>query len=455
MKPTKHNVNELYARAMSHHSKGDLGLAMKKYMEIAEHFPAHLGCLHNIARLHMAVNNTKEATDYLTRIIGINREDHEAFLYRADCLRIQHSTALALADCHASIDIKDTALAHNTLALIYRDLGDFDAAHAEWDTCFTMEPENRAKWAVNMGQSLLLNRDYSNGFKLYEGRRQQNIIPTRPQVRSREAWTGSQSCEGQRIIMHSEQGIGDTIQMLRYAQVFKHMGAVWVGVVVPPELYHLAQGVPGVDLVVQDGEEWPLWDLHLPMMTAPRAARTLFQTIPWEGAYIQRKDSAPDPRHPLPRSIGFVWSGGQRMFHEEMWMRPPKSRDIPQSVMLELVQQIRQRWPAMTLVSLQTGRPIAEDAGLDLPELTDWTTTATIIDTLDLVISVDTAVAHLAGAMNRPVWLLNRKASDWRWHLELDTSPWYPSMKIFRQTDFNSWEPVMDQVLTALGELDA
>jgi hypothetical protein len=453
MKPTKHNVNDLYSRALSHHSRGDLGLAMKKYLAIIERFPTHLGCLHNVARLHMAVNNTTEATDYLTRIIGINRQDHEAFLYRADCHRITHDTALALEDCHASIDIQDTALAHNTLALVYRDLGQFDAAQAEWQRCFEMEPDNRAKWAINMGQALLLNRDYAQGFKLYEGRNHAGVLSVRPQVKDKPTWLGAESCAGKRIIMHSEQGVGDTIHMLRYAEVFKSQGAAWVGVVVPAELSMLAQGTPGVDLVVTDGDEWPTWDLHLPMMSAPRAARTLFQTIPWQGAYIRRKDHESTTLNQLPRSIGLVWSGSPRMFHEEMWMRPPKGRDMPQTVMLDLVQQIRALYPTITLVSLQAGRPIPSDVGLDKPELKDWTTTADIIDTLDLVISVDTAVAHLAGAMARPVWLLNRKSGDWRWHLDMTTSPWYPSMQIFTQTEFNSWDSVAHQVLAQLEAL--
>lgn len=450
MKPTKHNVNDLYSRAMSHHSRGDLGLAMKKYLAIIQHFPTHLGCLHNVARLHMAVNNTTEAVEYLTRIIGITRQDHEAFLYRADCHRVTHATALALEDCHASIAIQDTALAHNTLALVYRDLQQFDAAQAEWQRCFEMEPHNRAKWAINMGQMLLLNRDYAQGFKLYEGRNHGGVLPVRPQVKHKPTWTGSESCAGQRLIMHWEQGVGDTIHMLRYAEVFRSQGAAWVGVVVPAELYQLAQGSPGVDFVVQDGDEWPTWDLHLPMMSAPRAARTLFQTIPWTGAYIRRRHSVPDPHPSLPRGIGFVWSGSPRMFHEDMWMRPPKSRDMPQADMLSLVKQIHVLYPTINLVSLQAGRPVPPDAGLHLPALRDWSTTADIIDTLDLIITVDTAVAHLAGAMGRPTWLLNRKASDWRWHLDMDTTPWYPTMRIFRQTQFNSWESVAQQVLASL-----
>jgi hypothetical protein len=453
MKPTKHNVNLLYSRALSHHSRGDLGLAMKKYLAIIEHFPTHLGCLHNVARLHMAVNNTTEAVAYLTRIIGINRQDHEAFLYRADCHRVTHATALALEDCHASIAIKDTALAHNTLALTYRDLGQFDAAQAEWQRCFEMEPDNRAKWAINMGQTLLLNRDYAQGFRLYEGRNHADVLPVRPEVRHKPSWTGAESCEGKRVIMHSEQGMGDTIHMLRYAEVFKSQGAAWVGVVVPPELYLLAQGTPGVDLVVRDGDEWPTWDLHLPMMSAPRAARTLFQTIPWQGAYIRRQDPPVAPLSSLPSGIGFVWSGSPRMFHEEMWMRPPKGRDMPQAVMLSLVQQIHALYPHMRLVSLQTGRPIPDDAGLEKPQLTDWCVTADIIHSLDLIISVDTAVAHLAGAMGQPVWLLNRKSGDWRWHLDMDTSPWYPSMKIFTQREFADWQPVTQQVLAHLEAL--
>jgi len=141
------------------------------------------------------------------------------------------------------------------------------------------------------------------------------------------------------------------------------------------------------------------------------------------------------------------------MFHEEMWMRPPKGRDMPQAVMLSLVQEIHALYPHMRLVSLQTARPIPDDAGLEKPQLSDWTTTADIIHSLDLVISVDTAVAHLAGAMGKPVWLLNRKSGDWRWHLNMDTSPWYPSMKIFTQREFADWQPVTQQVLAALEAL--
>jgi len=451
MKPTKHNVNELYARAYHHHSKGDLGMAMKKYLEIIQYFPAHLGCLHNVARLHMATNNTHEARDYLTRIIGINRQDHEAFLYRADCLRIEHACELALADCHASIEIRDTALAHNTLALIYRDQGQFDRAHDEWEQCLVLAPDDRARWAVNMGQSLLTQRDYDRGFKLYEGRRHAGIMQVRSQVRDHEPWLGQTPCANRRIIMHSEQGVGDTIQMLRYARVFKDQGAAWVGVVVQPELALLAQGVPGVDQVVAEEATWPLWDLHLSLMSAPRAARTLFQTIPWQGAYIPSTPTSLDTR---PASIGFVWSGAQRVFHEEMWMRPPRSRDIPQAQMLSFIQDIHARWPDIRLVSLQAGRPVPEVPGLEQPSLTDWVATRDIVDSLDLVITVDTAVAHLAGAMARPVWLLNRKATDWRWHLDLATSPWYPSMQIFRQTAFNDWQPVLDQVLAQLETLN-
>jgi ADP-heptose:LPS heptosyltransferase len=141
------------------------------------------------------------------------------------------------------------------------------------------------------------------------------------------------------------------------------------------------------------------------------------------------------------------------MFHEEMWMRPPKGRDMPQAYMLSLVQEIHDLYPHMRLVSLQTGRPIPDDAGLEKPQLSDWTTTADIIHSLDLVISVDTAVAHLAGAMGKPVWLLNRKSGDWRWHLNMDTSPWYPSMKIFTQREFADWQPVTQQVLAHLEAL--
>jgi len=452
MKPTKHNVNDLYARALSHHSKGNLALAIKKYREIVEYFPQHIGCLHNLARLAMSMNSLTEAVAYLNRVIELNREDHEAFLYRADSLRLQHKTDLALEDCHASIAVRDTALAHNTLALIYRDLERFDLAQTEWERCFELEPENRAKWAVNMGQMLMLTRDYATGFKLYEGRLHAGVIAERAQVRGKAAWTGQTTCQGLRVIMYQEQGIGDCIQMLRYAEVLHGMGARWVGVVVAPELVDLAKTVPGVDQVVQDGDDWPLWDLHLSLMSAPRALRTLFHTIPWTGTYIRPRQQITASSSSTLR-VGLVWSGGQRVFHEDMWMRPPKSRDIAQETMLTWVREVRAQWPTIELVSLQTGRPVPSDSGLTQPSLSTWSQTADEIEGLDLVISVDTAVAHLAGAMGRPVWLLNRKATDWRWHLDLDTSPWYPSMRIFRQEEFMAWHPVLEQVKQALGDL--
>jgi tetratricopeptide (TPR) repeat protein len=453
MKPTLRNVDELYARAYSHHSKGDLALATKKYQEILDKFPNHMGCLHNMARLHLAVNNTTQAIEFLDRVLRINPQDSEALLYRADCERLTHRSGVALEDCHASIAVRDTALAHNTLALVYRDLEKFELAYEEWDKCLALDPDNRAKWAVNMGQTLMLTRDYANGFKLYEGRRLAGIGQARPQAANKPSWTGQDSCANRRIILHWEQGIGDTIQMLRYAEVFKLMGAAWVGVVVQEELYYLAQGIPGVDLVLKDNEDWPLWDLHLSLMSAPRAARTLFQTIPWTGAYIRRRA---EPLEDLVKGslrVGLVWSGGQRLFHEDLWSRPPKSRDIRQEAMLTWVNELTHAYPTVKFVSLQAGRPVPKESGLDLPELKDWATTADIIDTLDLVISVDTAVAHLAGAMNKPVWLMNRKASDWRWHLELDTTPWYPSVRIFRQEEFNDWSSVMTNINKALGEL--
>lgn len=452
MKPTRQNVNDLYARAYQHHAKGDFALAMKKYQEILKVFPDHTGCLHNVARLHMAVNNTSQAIDTLNQVIRQNSQDWDALLYRAEAYRLTHKMDLALEDAHTSISIKPTALAHNTLALVYRDTEQFDLADQEWNTCLELEPDSKAKWAYNMGQSLLVQRDYANGFRLLEGRRLVGIGQQRPQAENKPAWTGSDTCEGKSIIMHWEQGVGDTIQMLRYAQVFKYMGAEYVAVVVQEELFMLAQGVPGVDLVLKDNEPWPLWDLHLSLMSAPRAARTLFQTIPWMGAYIRRKDEAATLTQ--ARRVGLVWSGSQKLFHEELWHRPPKSRDISQETMLAWVNEVKATYPDIEFVSLQVGRPIPKDSGLTLPELKDWEATASCIEDLDLVISVDTAVAHLAGAMNKPVWLLNRKATDWRWHLELETSPWYPSMTIFRQDTFMDWLPVLEQVKQRLGAVN-
>ena len=447
MKPTPHNVNQLYAKAVAHHSNGRTPYAVKIYKEILTKFPNHTGCRHNLARLLMAQGLLSDSIEHLDWLIANNQQDQDAVIYRADVARLQHDYLRALALLDASDAIRASALALNIRALILRDQEQFQEAMDTWGRATDVDANLRTRHQVNAAHLLLLNRDYANGFRMHEARAGAGYGISDSRLREKQAMTPRDTVTGSRVLLHWEQGLGDTIQFMRYATEFKQQGADSVTLVVQPELVELARQVPGVDHVVTDANEWPVWTHWLGLMSAPWVLGTLYQTVPWEGAYVDSNHQEGGPRR-----VGVCWSGGLRLQTEELWLRPPPDRDVPQDLFLAWVDQQAQRYPHVEWVSLQAGRPIPKDSRLTQPSLVSWADTQAVIDTLDLVITVDTSVAHLAGAMARPTWLLNRRMGDWRWASYTDATPWYPTVEIFRQTAWRDWQPILEQVSQRLAE---
>jgi hypothetical protein len=257
------------------------------------------------------------------------------------------------------------------------------------------------------------------------------------------AWSGEPR-DGRSLLIYNEQGLGDVIQMARYASLLAHDGPVsWI---VLPALRPLMSGLPGSIEILVAGDDLPPHSLKCPVMSLPRMFRTTLETIPADVPYLR---ADPD-RIALWRSrlrgveglkVGLTWKGNPEYPFDRL-------RSVPSEALSAL-----DGIPGVTFVSLQLPRPI-DPPPLEMLDLTadiaDFADTAALTEALDLIVSVDTSVAHLAGALGRPVWLLNRFSTDWRWLLNRSDSPWYPTMRIFRQATQGDWAGVLAMVRTAL-----
>jgi tetratricopeptide (TPR) repeat protein len=290
----------------------------------------------------------------------------------------------------------------------------------------------------------LLTGNFAQGWTDYEWRLQmKNAISPHSGMRR---WRG-ENLNGHSILVHSEQGLGDTIQFARYIpMIVEHGGKVIFEC--PRQLKELMKSLPGNSLVVSEGELLPSFDYQIPLVSLPFVFQTTFDSIPRRVPYLH----APRGMQltlPLSKaatlSIGLIWSGSGSQTPER---RPVSFR------LLEPLLEIE----GATFYSLQVG-PRSNDVELagmsqkvfDLSgQLTDFAATAAVIEQLDLVISIDTSVAHLAGALGKPVWVLLPFSPDWRWLLAREDSPWYPTMRLFRQKKPHDWTAVLQDLF---GEL--
>jgi hypothetical protein len=296
--------------------------------------------------------------------------------------------------------------------------------------------------------------DFARGWRGYEARWGVGELALQRRHFAAPLWLGDASLRGKTILLHAEQGFGDAIQFVRYAPLVAARGAQAVVLEVRRELTRLAATLPGVTTVVRHGDALPPFDCHCPLLSLPLAFATDATTIPADIPYLApAADDVAAWRARLPRGrplIGLAWSGERA--HDN---------DLNRSMTLAALAPLLDL-PGVQFISLQ--RDVRE---IDAPSLaqrtdmlpigqqfTDFADTAAAIAALDLVISVDTAVAHLAGALGKPLFLLLPFAADFRWLRERSDSPWYPTARLFRQPRFGDWESavaaVRDELLNRL-----
>lgn len=291
---------------------------------------------------------------------------------------------------------------------------------------------------------------YAEGWKLYEWRWQYRSFPSMRRNFDRPQWSGHRAdLAGKTILVHAEQGLGDTIQFCRYLRLFEALDCRVVFECQPP-LISLFKGQGWSCQIVEQGQPLPAFDLHSPLLSLPLAFNTVLETIPNQVPYLvadaikrdlwrARLGSRPKPR------IGLVWSGNPSF-------RDDRSRSIALERLLPIISD-KAEWHSLQKDVREVDREVLmKISGIqDFTQLiSDFSDTAAIIAELDLIISVDTAVAHLAGALGKSVWLLLPFHPDFRWLREIEHSPWYPTARLFRQRRDGEWDDVVVRVRAGL-----
>ncbi len=376
----------------------------------------------------------------------------EALGARAAALRaLGHATqALATLDLAIAADPGRAAL-HANRGNALRDLGRLADARDAYDRAVALDPGNADAQRVR-AMCLLLAGDWEAGWPAWEWRKH-STEPSGTRHADRPAWTGAEDPAGRRILLHWEQGFGDTIQFCRYAPLLAARGA-YVTLSVQGPLLRLAASLAGPNLdVVEDAREQTNgFDLHCPLMSLPMAFATAPSTVPppaplapppeMRAAWATRLG----PKDRRPR-IGLAWSG-----------RPEHANDRNRSLAASELAPLLDRdadWICVQPTLRQTDEAwLRADGRIAFfgADLQDFADTAALIATLDLVIAVDTSVAHLAGSLGMPVWILLPRDPDWRWLTDREDSPWYPSARLFRQTVAGDWRGPLARVAAMLAE---
>ncbi len=336
------------------------------------------------------------------------------------------------------------AVAHYHLGVAVHHKGRLGEAMAAFDRAVAVDPD-LAEAHVNRALLWMLTGDYDRGLPEYEWRARVAAAAHPPAV-PQPMWTGD-PLAGRTLLLRAEQGYGDTIQFARYAPLLAATGGRVILEVQPP-LKRLLAGCPGAAAVVATGEPLPPFDVYLPLLSVMRCLGTRPATFPGLAGPLR-----PDPAlaagwagrlgsRAVGRRLGLVWAGSPANTNDA-------NRSVSPAALAPLLGLAGVRW-----FSLQTGPAAAAlPAGVaDLsPGLHDFAYTAAALAQLDGLVTVDTAVAHLAGSMGVPVWLMLPFVPDWRWQLGRPDTPWYPSARLFRQAAPGDWPTVVAAVAAALG----
>lgn len=348
------------------------------------------------------------------------------------------------------------ARAFSNLANVCIGLGRNKEAMEYLERAIALDP-GRADAHYSRSLLLLSEGDYAAGWKEYEWRwRLDNPLSAPGRRFPQPIWDGRDLGDGA-LLMHGELALGESLQFVRYAR----LAAARCGSVIfecAPRLRSLLLGVEGVGQITAPGEALPPFAAHVPLYSLPRVFGTTLQTLPWNGPYIHADPGRVAqwrPRVEAARAarlkIGLVWSGNPHNPYN-------RDRSIPFAALAPL-----QKVPGLAFYSLQKGEAAPatgpQSAPIGLIDLTgherDFLDTVAFISQLDLVISVDTMIANLAGAMGARVWVLLNRVPDWRHHLERADNPWYPTMRLYRQTREGEWGDVVDRVANDLRMLSA
>jgi len=424
--------------------------AIEAYRRALALRPEHAEAMNNLGAALVDLDRLEEAIDHYERALGLNPRYADARFNLGHAFELQDRPAEAMAQYELAVALDPAhAQAHHNLGFLLQGQGRPDEALARYLHAQALKADYvDAEW--NEALVRLLLGDFDLGWRRYEARWRREGFAQRPLPAP--LWDGGELA-GRAILLHAEQGLGDAIQFVRYASLVKAKGGTVVLECQRSQL-RLFANVEGVERLVAAGEPLPLVDVHAPLLSLPMLLGTTLDTIPADVPYLQADpERVRDWSERLPRTaarrIGLVWRGNPHHQND-------RRRSMPLDRVAALKAEVDADW-----VCLQVDAAPEELAALEpvfdaSPRLDDFAETAAAISALDLVVTVDTSVAHLAGALGKPVWLMLPFAPDWRWLTDRSDSPWYPSMRIFRQAAVGDWASVVSDVRAALaGRLEA
>lgn len=471
--------------AVEHHQAGRFAEAEALYRKVLAIDPKHADALHLLGVLAAQTGRFDEAAELIRKACALapNVADYRAHLGNAlsekkdfPAAMEAYQQALRLNPrCFISLDGMGAAVreignldqavglhreslainpnnfnAHYNLGMTLARKGLFDEAIASYHRSIAINPTfAEAHW--NLALILLMQGDFERGWREYEWRWRRKDFPSLWRGFPQPRWNG-EDLAGKTLLVHTEQGYGDAVQFIRYAPLLAARGARVILLCQAP-LVRLMKGADGVDPVFSAIADLPPFDLQCTMLSLPLLFRTRVESIPAVVPYLKPHPSLHQAwgarLGPAPGRlrVGLAWAGS-----------PTNKNDRYRSVSLEQLAPLARA--GATFYSLQKGPAAAQAAhppsGMELIDLTndvqDFADTAALISNLDLVIAVDTAVAHLAGAMGKPAWVLLASEQDWRWLLKREDSPWYPTLRLFRQTTPGEWAETIERVAAALVE---
>lgn len=463
-----HRAAELFRRSLvvdprsplAHNNLGNVLSGLQSYAEAVASFDAAIVCaptyadaysnrgvaLSNLGRLEEALASYDEA-------IRLQPDSPLAHNNRANVLMLlqRHTEALSSFDRSLAFRPNDPDM-HANRGVCAMQLRRHDEALASFERCIALRPDH-AEAHYTKGLALLSLGQFERGWPLLEWRsRESRTVPTRTLSLPRPRWRGEQSLRDKTLFIHWEQGFGDIIQFCRYAKAAEERGARVV-LETRPELASLLRTLSPTVRIVTNTELANTADYYIPLLSLPLAFKTNLDTIPYASRYLHSDPAKVEMwRRRLGAStaptVGLTWSGNAQ-----------QADDRRRSLTLA---QLLPHLPAgIRYVSLQ--KDVRDTDRETLPshrhimdvahELVDFSDTAALIDCLDAVVTTDTSVAHLSGALGQKTWVLLAFSPDWRWLLDRDDSPWYRGMKLFRQEQMGDWSGVLGRVRAALAAL--
>ena len=447
-------VAPLIGQGFSLHQQGKLKEAQTIYEKVLAIQSNHFDALQLLGTLSLQTKEYTKAVDFLTKALKLNPDYAEAYSNRGLALRELKRLDEALVSYDRAISIRpDHAEAYSNRGVVLQEFLRLDEALASYDRAISIKPDY-ADAHSNLSLCHLLEGNFQDGWQEYEWRLKRKNIKKTAGIRnfSQPLWLGKESLKDKTILLHSEQGLGDTIQFCRYALLVVQLGANAILEVQRP-LVNLLKNLEGISQIFSQGDTLPEFDYQCPLLSLPLAFKTDLHSIPPVSQHITSDREKVTKwktklRDNFKLRVGLVWSGsaGHENDHNRSLtlaqLLPHLSSNMEYVCLQKEVRDIDK-----VLLEQHSELKYFSDA------LEDFTDTAALCELMDVVISVDTSVAHLACTLGKQTWVILPYSPDWRWLLDRDDNPWYPEAKLYRQEKIGDWDSVLRKVNFDLEEL--